>query len=219
MLAPATSPTRIRLVTPTISQEICISAPSCAPLLQYQLLQVLADLTPRVYEQAAKECGLTLEQARVIVERGELVSAARAIRLACLIAHQPESNEIFHVAGHGLFTSLYRQLPTSLRLTISALPAPLRLRLALRVTRRLGHNFAGGSGNVTICRHQGRLYVKITDGVFSDRLETISGAYEFYRGIFEAMCQQLARAKRKVVTVKRARVRLNQCCFEIAREA
>lgn len=219
MLAPATSPTRVRLVTAATPQEVYVGAPSCDPLLQYELLKALSNLSSDLYEQASRECGLTLDQARTLVKRGELVSATRAMRLARLIAQQSQSHEIFTEAGQSLFTTLYHRLPFSLRLTIRALPRSLRTRLALVATRYMAHSFAGGSGNVTVHRQRGRLYVSVADGVFSDRLETITGAYDFYRAVFEAMCQQLARAKYKVVTVKRARVRLNHCCFEIARNA
>jgi len=219
MLAPATSPTRVRLVTPAIPQEVSVGAPSCEPLLQYELLKALSHLSPSLYEQASRECGLTLDQAHALVKRGEIVSAARAMRLARLIAHQSNSNEIFSEAGRSLFTTLYHRLPLLLRMMMRALPRSLRTRLALLTTRHMAHSFAGGSGHVTVLRQRGRLYVSVADGVFSDRLETITGAYDFYRAVFETMCQQLARAQYKVVAVKHARARLNQCCFEIARDA
>src|SRR5437870_1927043 len=139
MLAPATSPTRVRVVTPAIPQEVCVGAPSCEPLLQYELLKALSNLSPDLYEQAARECCLTLEQAQTLVKRGDLISAARALRLAWLIAHQANSHEIFSEAGQSLFTTLYHRLPFALRLMIRALPRSFRTRLALLATRHMTH--------------------------------------------------------------------------------
>src|SRR5438067_1464130 len=102
MLAPATSTPRVRLVTPAIPQEVCVGAPSCEPLLQYELLRALSNFSPGLYEQASRECGLTLDQAQALVKRGELVSAMRALRLARLIAPQANSNEIFSAVGQSL---------------------------------------------------------------------------------------------------------------------
>jgi hypothetical protein len=219
MLAPMTSLTSTRPVSPAISQEVCVGAPSCRPLLQYELLKALANQAPRVYARATRELGLTVDRARTLVERGDLVSASRAIRLARLIAHETNNQEIFSEAGHSLFTTLYRELPFSLRLTASTLPRSLRTRLALSVARRITHHFAGASSHLRVRRQRGRLYLTITDAVFADRLETLTGAHEFYRAVIETLFRQFAHVECKVVPVKRARINLYRCCFEIAWDA
>ena len=217
MLAPVTSPTPIRLVTPTPPQEVCVGVPSCGPLLQYELLKALQAQAPRAYAQAIRETGLTVERAEVLAKRGGIVSAARAIKLARLIAREPNGPEIFSEAGGSLSLSLYRELPFSLRLVIQALPRPLRLRLALSVTRHIAHGFAGGRGRLMVSREGGRLYVKAVDGVFSDRLETLTGACEFYRSLLETILRCFARVDGRVEEVKGIRRRLNECSFEVAR--
>src|SRR3712207_4776749 len=111
MLAPVTSPAPIRLVTPTLPQEVCVGVPSCGPLLQYELLKALQSQAPRAYAYAIREFGLTAERAEALAKRGGIVSAARAIKLGRLIAREPNGPAIFAEAGRGLGLSLYRELP------------------------------------------------------------------------------------------------------------
>jgi hypothetical protein len=188
-------------------------------LLQRELLKALMHHAPQTYALAVRKCGLTIEKAQTLVERGEVVGAARAMKLAQLIAQEPQWGEIFTEAGTSLFETLYQELPLSLKLMAHSLPRPWRIRLALAVTRRIAHNFAGGSGRLVARRQRGRLYLAVVDGLFSDRLETLAGAHAFYRAVLETMFQRFARANCQAVEVKPTRLRLDQCCFEIAWEA
>src|SRR5262247_3669736 len=66
---------------------ILYGVPSCAPLVQHELLKAVREQMPSVYNHAAREIGLTVSGAQDLIERKvEIISAARAIRLARLIA-------------------------------------------------------------------------------------------------------------------------------------
>jgi len=219
MVAPVTSAAPIRLVKSAVSQEVCAGVTSCGPLLQHELLKAIRHQAPQIYLRVSKEFRLTLEKTQATANRGEVVSAARAIQFARLIAHESNGSEMFSEAGANTFLSLYQELPYSLKLVNLNLPRPLRLRLALAIAQRLAHSFAGGRGRVLIHRHHGRLYLAVIDGLFADRMDTLIGAHEFYRSFLETMLRKLARVKCQVQMVRRARVRLHECCFEIAWEA
>ncbi len=219
MLAPVTSPTPIRLVAPAIPQEVCAGAPSCGPLLQHELLKAIRHRAPQTYLRITRELSLNLEKTQFLVRRGNAVSAARAIQIAQLITREQMGCEILGQAGYNLLAALYRELPLSLKLLMSSLPRPLRIRLALAIVCRIAHTFAGSNCRILTRRYRGRLYVMVVDGIFSDRPETLAGAHEFYRRALESMFKHFAKADCQLSVVKPGRVSLNRCCFEIAWKA
>src|SRR5262249_25210639 len=107
MWAPINHPDQIRplpLSAPGIPQsdhrDILYGVPSCAPLLQHELLKSVRERMPAVYSRAAKEIGLTVSRTQELVDRRvEIVSAARAIKLARIIAFEPNSHAVFGDAG------------------------------------------------------------------------------------------------------------------------
>jgi hypothetical protein len=187
--------------------------------LQYELLKVLEEQSPHAYARAVREIGLTLDQADMRVKRSEVVSASRAIKLVRLIMRESNWRELLGQAGSSLFDSLYRELPFSIRATIRILPRPLRVPLAIAITRRITHSFAGGSGRLITRRRSGHFYLTVADGAFSERMETLDGAREFYRAFLEEMFRRFARVGWQVKEIKCARVRLHECCFEVTRSA
>ena len=107
MWAPANYPNQIRplpLSAPGVPRyehrDIPCGVPSCAPIVQRELLKAVREQMPSVYNHAAQEIGLTVSRAEELIQRRiEIVSSARAIRLARLIALEPNSHAVFGEAG------------------------------------------------------------------------------------------------------------------------
>lgn len=223
MWAPANYPNQIRplpLSAPGVprydNRDILCGVPSCAPLVQHELLKAVREQMPSVYNHAAREIGLTVSRTQELIERRvEIVSSARAIRLARLIALEPNSHAVFGEAGHNLFDEMRRDFPRLAKVSIRALPAPLRIRLAMAWTRNIAHGFAG-SLNRILTDHQGhKITLSLRNGVFADRLDTLGGAHEYYRNVFKIMLNELARVDCEIKEVRRPSVYLKQCNFEI----
>src|SRR5262249_40524062 len=149
MWAPANYPNQIRplpLSAPGVprydNRDIPYGVPSCGPLVQHELLKAVRKQMPSVYNHASREIGLTVSRTQELIERRvEIVSSARAIRLARLIALEPNSHAVFGEAGHNLFDEIRRDFPRLARVSIRTLPAPLRIRLAMAWTRGVAHGF------------------------------------------------------------------------------
>src|SRR5262245_11702059 len=110
MLAPINSPSPIRPVGvagPPITQAICAGVPSCDPLLQHELLKAVRHRIPHAYARANEEFGLTVARTQALLDRRvEIVSAARAIKLARMIAYEPDAREVIGEAGQQIFGAL-----------------------------------------------------------------------------------------------------------------
>jgi hypothetical protein len=227
MLAPVNYPNQIRplpLSAPGIprsdNRDVLCGVPSCAPLVQHELLKAVRERMPSVYSRATREIGLTVSNTQELVERKvEIISSARAIRLARLIALEPNSHAVFGEAGHNLFDEMRNNFPRLARISIYALPAPLRIRLAMAWTRNIAHGFAGSLNRILANHDRHKLALSLRNGVFADRLDTISGAHEYYRNVFKVMLNELARVDCEIKEVRRPSVYLNQCSFEIKWEA
>jgi hypothetical protein len=223
MWAPANYPNQIRplpLSAPGVPRyehrDIPCGVPSCAPIVQRELLKAVREQMPSVYNHAAQEIGLTVSRAEELIQRRvEIVSSARAIRLARLIALEPNSHAVFGEAGHNLFDEVRRDFPRLAKFTVRALPAPLRIRMAMSWTRDIAHSFAG-SLNRVLTDHQGhKIIISLRNGVFTDRLDTLGGAHEYYRNVLKVALNELARVDCEIKEVRRPSVYLNQCNFEI----
>lgn len=227
MWAPINYPNQIRplpLSAPGIPQsderEILSGVPSCAPLVQHELLKAVREQMPSVYSRAARDIGLTVSRTQELVERRiEIISSARAIRLARIIALEPNSNAVFGEAGNNLFGVMYRDFPRLIRGTIRNLPPQMRVRLAMSWTRKIAHGFAGSVNQINAEHNRHQIGLSLRNGVFSDRLDTLGGAHEYYRNVFKVMFRELARVDCEVKEIRRPRVHLNQCNFEIVWEA
>ncbi len=227
MWAPVNYPNPIRplpLSAPGIPQSdadnILYGVPSCAPLVQHELLKAVRERMPAVYSRAAREIGLTVSRTQELVDRRiEIISSARAIKLARMIAFEPNSHAVFGEAGNSLYDELNRDFPRVIKATIRNLPRPLRIRLALAWTRQISHCFAGSVNKVLTDHHRHEIALSVRNGVFSDRLDTLGGAHEYYRNIFKGMFRELAHVDCEVREIRRPRVHLNQCNFEIVCEA
>jgi hypothetical protein len=223
MWAPVNYPNQIRplpLSAPGIPQydtrEITCGVPSCAPLVQHELLKAVRERMPSVYSHAGKEIGLTVSRTQELLERRvEIISSARAIRLARLIALEPNSHAVFGEAGHNLFDEMRRDFPRLARASIRALPAPLRIRLVMAWTRSVAHGFAGSLSRILTDHDRHKIVLSLRSGVFTDRLDTLGGAHAFYRNVFKVMLNELARVDCEIKEVRRPSVYLNQCNFEI----
>jgi hypothetical protein len=194
--------------------------PSCAPLVQHELLKAVRERMPSVYNHAAREIGLTVSSTQELIERRiEIISSARAIRLARLIALEPNSHAVFGEAGHNLFGEMRHKFPRLAKISIQTLPAPLRIRLVVAWTRNIAHGFAGSLNRVMTDHDRHKLDLSLRNGVFADRLDTLGGAHEYYRNVFKVMMNELARVDCEIKEVRRPSVFLNQCNFEIKWEA
>jgi hypothetical protein len=175
---------------------------------------------PAVYSRAARDIGLTVSQTQELVDRRiEIVSSARAIKLARMIAFEPNSHAVFGEAGNNLFIEMNRDFPGVVKATIRSLPRPMRIRLALSWTRKIAHGFAGSVNEILTDHHRRSITLSVRHGVFSDRLDTLGGAHEYYRNVFKVMFNELARVDCEVKEIRRPRVHLDQCNFEIVCEA
>jgi bacteriochlorophyll 4-vinyl reductase len=223
MLAPVNFPDQIRPLAPSapgIPQEIILGVPSCAPLVQHELLKAVRDQLPALYTRAARELDLTVSRTQELIDRRvEIVSAARAIKLARMIAYEPNARDVFGEAGHNLFEEMNRGFPRALKAAIRNLPHPLRVRLALAWARKVAYGFAGSAHHLLAEYHRRVIALSVRNGVFADRLDTLGGAHEYYRKVFETMFRELALLDCEVKEIRRPRVYLNQCNYEIVWEA
>jgi bacteriochlorophyll 4-vinyl reductase len=223
MLAPINSPTTIRsigLAPPKRPKEVCVGVPSCAPLVQHELLQAVRRQIPHAYERAGNELGLTVDFTQKFIEkRVDIVSAAGAIKLARMVAIEPNARDVFGETGRHLFKSVIENLPRAVKITIRKLPRPLRIRLALALTRKYAYQFAGGVNQIVVQERACGIRLSVWNGVFSDRLDTINCAQSYYRNIFETMLRELAFVDYHVREVKRPRFQLHVCSLEIVWEA
>lgn len=223
MLSLVNSPTTLRpvtLATPQLLSDLCYGVPSCAPLVQHELLKSVREQMPQAYTRATRELGLTVAKTQELIERPiSIISAARAIRLARLIAYEPNVREVFGEAGHNLFDAMNQRFPGVLKASVRGLPRSLRARLAMALTKRVAYGFAGSVNRITAEPARHGIVLSISNGVFADRLDTLGGANAYYRNIIETMFQQFAHVDCEVNEVRRPRVHLNQCHYEIVWEA
>src|SRR5262245_11114577 len=223
MWAPANYPNQIRplpLSAPGIpridNREIPCGVASCAPLVQHELLKAVRERMPSVYNHAVREIGLTVSRTQELIERKvEIISSARTIRLARVIALAPTSHAVCGEAGLNLFDELRREFPLLARVSIRTLPAPLRIRMAMTWTRGLAHGFAGSLSRILTDHDRHKIALSLRSGVFADRLDTLGGAHEYYRNVFKVALNELARVDCEIKEVRRPSVYLNQCNFEI----
>ncbi|HEY6400595.1 MAG TPA: hypothetical protein VI479_04255, partial [Blastocatellia bacterium] len=195
MWAPVNYPNQIRalpLSAPGVpryeNRDVLCGVPSCAPLVQHELLKAVRERMPSVYSLATREIGLTVSSTQELIERRvQIISSARAIRLARLIALEPNSHAVFGEAGHNLFDEMRRHLPRIVRVSIHTLPAPMRIRLAMAWTRKIAHSFAGSLNRITADHERHKVGLSLRNGVFADRLDTLGGAHEYYRNAFKVM--------------------------------
>jgi hypothetical protein len=194
--------------------------PSCAPIVQHELLKAVREQMPSVYNRVVGEIGMTVSSAQDLIERRvEIVSSARAIRLARMIALEPNSHAVFGEAGHKLFDEMRQNFPRLAKISIQTLPAPLRIRLAMAWTRKIAHGFAGSINRIMTDHERRTMDLSLRNGVFADRLDTLGGAHEYYRNVFKVVMNELARVDCEIKEVRRPSVFLNQCNFEIKWEA
>lgn len=223
MLSLVSSPTTLRPVTllPIGGEaDFCYGVPSCAPLVQHELLKSVREQVPQAYVRATRELGLTVAKTQALIERpNSIISAARAIKLARLIAYESNAREVFGETGHNLFGAMSRNFPGLVKATVRTLPRSLRARLALTYTKRAAYGFAGSVNHIDTKPTQGGIIVSISNGVFADRLDTLGGAHAYYRKILETMFQEFAHVDCDVHEIRRPRVHLNQCHYEIVWEA
>lgn len=223
MLSLVSSPTILRPVTLAstgLPADLCYGVPSCTPLVQHELLKSVREQMPQAYAQAARELGLTVAKTQALIERPiSIISAARAIKLARLIAYEPNVREVFGEAGHNLFGAMSRTFPGLVKATVRTLPRGLRARLALTYTKRVAYGFAGSVNRINARPTPHGVIVSISKGVFADRLDTLGGAHAYYRNIFETMFQEFAHVDCEVNEIRRPRVYLDQCHYEIVWEA
>ncbi len=197
-------------------QETTLSTPSCAPLVQHELLKAVRHRQPELYLRASRELGLTLERTQALVQQHvPIVSAARAIKLARLVAAEPDGHAVFGEAGQAMFPPLSQELHRSVKFAVRHLPRSLRFRLALTAARRLSERFAGSTNEIIVTQHHESIYLSLRDAVFSDRMETLVGAHFYYRKILETMLQQFAHIDCEIQEVRRPRLHLHQCNFRI----
>jgi hypothetical protein len=189
-------------------------------LVQHELLKAVREQIPHAYTRAGREFGLTVEGTQQLIDRKiEIISAAKAIKLARIIAYEPQAREVFNDAGHNVIEVLSRNFPSLVKGMTRGMPRPLRVRIALGWTRYLAHNFAGSVHEIAVKHHRGGLALSIFDGVFAERLDTLGCAHSYYRRILQSMFEQVAHVESQVAEIKRPRTRLNQCHFQIVWEA
>ncbi len=227
MLAPGNFSNQIRplaLSAPGIPQssspEICCGVPSIAPLVQHELLKAVRHQLPEAYSRVTRETGLTVSRTQELIERRvEIISSARAIKLARMIAYEPNAREVFGEAGHTLFAEMNRNFSRVIKAAIRNTPQSLRVRLALAWTRKAAFGFAGSVNQILAEHGRQTIALSLRNGIFSDRLDTLGGAHEYYRNVFEKMFREIARLDCEVKEIRRPRVHLNQCNYEIVWEA
>lgn len=226
MIALVDSSTRIRClpVQPfrpmAAAQGICVGVPSVSPLVQRELLRAMRERIPQTYANAWYELGVTVSQTQALVDRRvEIISAARAIKLARMIACEKNSVEVFSEAGVRILTELLRRMPLVVRQTIRRWPIGTRRQFVLSWASRMGHHFAGSVAHISVQKETGEARVTIRRGVFSESLETFSGAQEYYRSILQTLLQDAAFTPCRINPIEGPRLRLDQCRYQIVWEA
>jgi hypothetical protein len=204
-----------------LTHETCLGTPSCAPLVQHELLKAVRHYLPHTYLRASRDLGLTLERTKTLVEQGTpIISAARAIKLARLVAYEPNNREVFAAAGYALYQSLHHELSRPLKFAVRQLPRSWRVRLAIATARKIAHRFAGSTTQIIIVEPNDHcLYLSLRDGLFTDRLDTFGGAHAYYRGVLTALLREFAHVQCEVAEMRRARAHLHLCNFKITWKA
>jgi hypothetical protein len=188
--------------------------------VQHEMLKSLREQAPYAYVHANRELGLTLERTQALLEqRQQVVSAARALKLARLVAAEPNGREIFGATGHSLYGYLHQDLNRTLKGAVRTLPRGLRQRLAFAVARRIAYKFAGSTNHLILEPHAAGVYLTLRNSIFAERFETLSGAHTYYRNVFETLLQQFAHIDCEVTEIRRPRVHPNQCNFKIVWDA
>lgn len=223
MLSLVNSPTTLRPVIPaaySLPSDLFHAVPSCAPIVQHELLKAVREQIPDAYSRAKEELGLTVARTEELIERRvQIISSARAIKLARLIAYDPNSRKVFGQAGQNIYSALHFSFSGLGRTAVRSLPKGLRARLALSLTRRIAYDFAGSLNRFLIRPVQGGVTLAICNGVFSDQLDTLGGAHSYYGHIIEKMFQELAHLDCDVSEIRSPRVFLNQCQYRIVWKA
>lgn len=228
MLSLVHSSTRVRPVNLPVqpfvpiapTQEICVGVPSCSPLLQFELLKAMREQLPQAYLRAGSELGVTVSRTQDLIERRvEIISAARVIKLARMIAYEPNAHEVFGEAGAGVLTQLKSRASRICLSSLRQLPRGVRVPLALAWAERISHHFAGSVNQMFTERQPKGMTLSIRHGVFADRLDTLGCAQAYYRRVFESIFQDLVHVECEVREVRRPRVYLDQCRYEIVWEA
>lgn len=198
-----------------------LGIPSCAPYVPHELLKVVRQQLPQVYLRASHELGLTLERTQTTsTDKHGIVSAARLLRLAQLIAPEPIAHDVFAATGQAVYHLLQQDISRTLKFAVRHLPRGWRVRLALAIARQYAPGFAGSTNQLIIIDpHEESLYFTLRDGLFTDRVETLGCAYAYYRGIFSAFLRDFAGLKGRVLIVRRPRVQLYQCNFKLVWDA
>jgi hypothetical protein len=216
---------RLRVVTPAVPapiitgtpQETSLGIPACSPLVLHELLKAVSQQLPQTYLRAGREFGLTLERTQALVEHSVPVfSAARALKLARLVAQEPNGGEVFAATGKALYETLQPELNRMLRMATRWLPRSWRVRLMMSTVRQLAPQFAGSTNQIIIVEpDEQSLYFTLRDGLFTDHAATLSGAYFYYHSLFNGFLRDFARVEGKVSAVRRPRLLLHQCSFKI----
>jgi hypothetical protein len=184
------------------------------------MLRAVRRQQPQTYLRASRELGLTLERTQSLVERRvQIISAARAIKLGRMAAYEPGYREVFGETGQAILDTMQREANRSLRLAVRTLPRAWRARLALKLMRGFAQGFAGSTNQLIAEPYEEGLIITVRDGVFTDRLDTLGGAYAYYRNACETMLQQFAHIDCEVLELRRPRAHLNQCSFKVVWEA
>jgi hypothetical protein len=213
----ASTPAVTALVPVRVTQEACLGIPSCSPLVQHELLKAMRQHLPQTYLRAGSELGLTLERTQALLEHHPpIVSAARALKLARLLAPEPTAGAAFAAAGTALYTALQPELNRVFRFAVRQLPRGWRVRLTLAAASKLVPHFAGSTNQIIIIEpDEQSLYLTVRDGLFTDHLATLSGAYFYYHSIFKGLLRDFACVNGQVAAVRRPRLHLHQCNFRI----
>ncbi len=227
MLAPGNFSNQIRplaLSAPGIPQadqrEICCGVQSISPHVQHELLRAVHRQMPEAYSRIAQELGLTVSRTQELIDRkAEIISSAGAIRLARMIAYEPNARDVFGEAGHNLFDAMNRKFPRPIKAAVRNMPHRLRIRLALAWARKVAYGFAGSLNQILVEHYPQAIALSLRNGVFSDRIDTLGGAHEYYRNVFAKVFSEIARLDCEVREIRRPRVYLNQCNYGIVWEA
>jgi len=189
-------------------------------VVQHELLKAVREQMPEAYKRASSELGMTVARTQELIERRiEIISSAKALKLARLIAYEPNSRKVFAETGQNLSGALNRHFPKFMRLSVKALPHSLRARLALAFARRISYEFAGSLNQFVFRPAKHGITISITQGIFADQLDTLGGAHAYYGNILETMFREFARMDCEVKEIRSPRVYLNQCNYKIVWEA
>jgi hypothetical protein len=217
---------RLRVVTSSVPaplstglpKETSIGTPSCSPLVLHELLKATRQQLPNTYLRAGREFGLTLERTQALIEHQTPVySAARAIKLARLIAQEPSGGEVFAAAGTAVYLALQPELNGAFRFMVRHLPRNWRVRLTMTVARQLAPHFAGSTNQIILIEpDEQSLYFTLRDGLFTDHPTTLSGAHFYYHRLFGGLLRDFARLEGKLAAVRRPRLLLHQCTLRFS---